>query len=288
MPDIFEGSEDDAQNSSVSEALPTDANMVGAELTDSATPSTASAMLSSSQVLNRLSSDDVADISRIFVSKPSTFNRTQAVSMPADKKADLLTSGMIDEIELFGLPIYLADPRGNEQTQDRIDKLKKMVRNKLVECGMEESFEWGGRIEDEISKRAKERFVPPGEKRIQGARRADLSFRISWLGKTYIIDINTVDVLKNGSMTKAERVAAEGLRLNRLIRLSINETLPEDSKLDEFEGKIGTVPKGKDMTDEEWEAAAKEWVDSFLDCDGPLEADVYLDPESKHPWPGKE
>ncbi|WP_368412817.1 hypothetical protein [Dongia sp.] len=288
MPDIFEGSEDDAQNSSVSEALPTDANMVGAELTDSATPSTASAMLSSSQVLNRLSSDDVADISRIFVSKPSTFNRTQAVSMPADKKADLLTSGMIDEIELFGLPIYLADPRGNEQTQDRIDKLKKMVRNKLVECGMEESFEWGGRIEDEISKRAKERFVPPGEKRIQGASRADLSFRISWLGKTYIIDINTVDVLKNGSMTKAERVAAEGLRLNRLIRLSINETLPEDSKLDEFEGKIGTVPKGKDMTDEEWEAAAKEWVDSFLDCDGPLEADVYLDPESKHPWPGKE
>ena len=78
------------------------------------------------------------------------------------------------------------------------------------------------------------------------------------------------------------------MRLNRLIRLSINETLPEDSKLDEFEGKIGTVPKGKDMTDEEWEAAAKEWVDSFLDCDGPLEADVYLDPESKHPWPGKE
>ena len=42
------------------------------------------------------------------------------------------------------------------------------------------------------------------------------------------------------------------------------------------------------MKGEEWGSAAREWVDSFLDRDGPLEADVYLDPESKHPWPSKE
>ncbi|WP_374380412.1 hypothetical protein [Dongia sp.] len=245
-------------------------------------------MPSSSDILQRLSATDVQQINTVFSSQASTFDRSLPTPMSSDQKADVLTSGTVSEIELFGLPIYLTDPRGNEQTQDRIDKLKRMVRDKLIECGMEESFEWGGKIEDEISKRAKERFVPQGESGVRGARRADLSFKVSWFGRTYIIDINTVDVLKNGSMTKAERIAAEGLRLNRLIRLSINETLPDSQKLEEYEGRIGTVPKGKDMSDDEWEAAAKEWVDSFLDCDEPLEADVYLDPESKHPWPGKE
>jgi hypothetical protein len=248
----------------------------------------APAMPSSADVLQRLSATDVSQIDQIFSSQPSTFNRAKPSPMSPSQKADMLTSGTVSEIELFGLPIYLTDPRGSLQTQERIDKLKKMVRDKLVECGMTEEDAWGGEVAEHATERAKERFVPRGEGGVKGSRRADLSFKIRWFGRTYIIDINTVDVLKNGSMTKAERIAAEGLRLNRLIRLSINEGLPDGRKLDEYEGKIGTVPKGKDMTDEEWETAAKEWVDSFLDCDGPLEADVYLDPESKHPWRGKE
>ena len=246
------------------------------------------AMPSSADILQRLSTADVEQIDRVFSSQPSTFDRADPRPMSPAQKADMLTTGTISEIELFGLPIYLTDPRGSLQTQDRIDKLKQMVRDKLIECGMTEEQAWGGEVAQNATERAKERFVPRGEDGVKGSRRADLSFKITWFGRTYIIDINTVDVLKSGSMTKAERIAAEALRLNRIIRLSINETLPDNRKLDEFDGKIGTVPKGKDMTDEEWEAAAKEWVDSFLDCDGPLEADVYLDPESKHPWPGKE
>jgi hypothetical protein len=246
------------------------------------------AMPSSEDILKELSPADVEQIDRVFSSQPSTFNRADPRPMSPTQKADMLTTGTISEIELFGLPIYLTDPRGSLQTQERIDKLKQMVRDKLIECGMTEEQAWGGEVAQNATERAKERFVPRGEDGVKGSRRADLSFKVTWFGRTYIIDINTVDVLKSGSMTKAERIAAEALRLNRLIRLSINETLPDNQKLDEFEGKIGTVPKGKDMTDEEWEAAAKDWVDSFLDCDGPLEADVYLDPESKHPWPGKE
>jgi hypothetical protein len=260
----------------------------GAGALTSERAATTPAMPSSADVLQRLSTTDVNQIDQIFSSQPSTFNRAKPSPMSPSQKADMLTSGTVSEIELFGLPIYLTDPRGSLQTQERIDKLKKMVRDKLVECGMTEEEAWGGELAEHATERAKERFVPRGENGVKGSRRADLSFKISWFGRTYIIDINTVDVLKNGSMTKAERIAAEALRLNRIIRLSINETLPDNQKLNEFEGKIGTVPKGKDMTDEEWEAAAKEWVDSFLDCDGPLEADVYLDPESKHPWPGKE
>jgi hypothetical protein len=256
-------------------------------LTGDKTPAT-QAVPSSGDILQRLSATDISKIDRMFSSEPSTFNRSAPTPMSPTQKADMLTSGTVSEIELFGLPIYLTDPRGSLQTQERIDKLKKMVRDKLVECGMTEEDAWGGEVAEHATERAKERFVPRGEGGVKGSRRADLSFKIRWFGRTYIIDINTVDVLKNGSMTKAERIAAEGLRLNRLIRLIINEGLPDGSKLDEYEGKIGTVPKGKDMTDEEWETAAKEWVDSFLDCDGPLEADVYLDPESKHPWRGKE
>jgi hypothetical protein len=241
-----------------------------------------------SNKLGTLTAADLASVEKIFTEKPSTFNRSTPVSMPSSQKAEILSSGQVDEIELFGLPIYLSDPRGNVQTQERIDKLKQMVRDKLIECGMEEDEAWGGKIANDATERAKERLVPKGNKGLAGSRRADLSFKIRWFGNTYVVDINTVDVLKNGSMTKAERIAAEGLRLNRLIRLSINEELPEGAKaLEEYAGKIGTVPKGKDMSDEEWEVAAREWVDSFLDCDGPLEADVHLDPESKHPWPQK-
>ncbi len=241
-----------------------------------------------SSKLGTLSTTDIAAVEQIFIGKPSTFDRSQPTTIPSQMKAEILSSGKIEAIELFGLPIYLTDPRGNEQTQARVDKLKMMVRNKLVECGMTEELAWGGEVAENAVERAKERFVPKGEGGVSGARRADLSFRINWRGKVYIIDINTVDVLKSGLMTKSERIAAEGLRLNRLIRLNINEELPANQKLEEYAGKIGTIPKGKDMTDGEWEAAAKEWVDSFLDCDGPLDADVYLDPESSHPWPSKE
>lgn len=244
---------------------------------------------SSADIINKLSPEEIAQIDHIFTGQPSTFDRSQPISMASQSKAEILSSGAVDAIELFGLPIYISDPRGNAQTQSRVDRLKKFVRDKMIECGMIEENEWGGEIEDKIPERAKERFVPNETGGLKGSRRADLSFKVNWQGKSYIIDINTVDVLKSGLMTQAERRAAVGLMLNRLIRLDMGATsVDNENILGEYDGKIGTVPKGKDMSDEEWDEAAKKWVDSFLDCDEPLDASVHLDPESAHPWPGKD
>lgn len=226
-------------------------------------------------LLGDLTAKDVDAIENIFDRAESTFNRDQRISIGEVETAEILREGTIEEIEVFGLILFKSDPRGNEQTQRRVDILKQLVREKMIECGMEIEKTWGGENPDKPGERFKERLIRPADDGLKGARRADLSFRISWKGKTYIIDINTVDVLKNGLPTSREFKAYMGLITNRLFRVGLANKAGMDPELIDYEGKVGTIGKGKGLSDEEWTEEAKRWVEDFLDCDAPLNTDVY-------------
>jgi hypothetical protein len=218
--------------------------------------------------------------------EPASLKRGQRLSLPTDNKNIMLGEAEIDTIEIFGRPLFTSDPRGKEETKRRVDKLKQLVRDKLIECGMEESDVWGGQNDDIPTKRDKERYVPRGEKGVKGSRRADLSFRIRWRGKTYIVDINTVDSFKDGTPTHRESRAARDLIANRFIRLRLKKE-DQNLKIDEQTGKVGTLDKGKGKSDDEWEEEARKWVDDFLDCDAPLDVDVYEEEDDERIEPDK-
>lgn len=228
-----------------------------------------------------LTAKDVDAIENIFNRAESTFNRDQRISIGEMETAEILREGTIEEIEVFGLILFKSDPRGNEQTQRRVDILKQLVHEKMIECGMEIEETWGGKDPDKPNERIKERLIRPADDGLKGARRADLSFKIRWKGKIYIIDINTVDVLKNGLPTSREFKAYMGLIANRLLRVGLPNETDIDPKLIDYEGKVGTIGKGKDLSDDEWTKEAKRWVEDFLDCDAPLNTDVYDDSKNR-------
>jgi hypothetical protein len=164
-----------------------------------------------------LTAADIDAVEKIFNDTESTFNRTQPLSVPPAQALEMLQNGTIEGIEVFGFP--MADPRGNWQTKRRAQKLKQMAIEKLKKCKAELIQDWGGEDPQIPGEQKKERHVPPGEKGIKGARKADLSFKIRWHGKIYILDINTVDVLKSGLMTAREALALKSLKANRVTRL---------------------------------------------------------------------
>ena len=228
-----------------------------------------------------LTNADVRAIEDISARNGSAFTRASSNPIGAPEAANILREGAIVEIEVFGFPLAKADPRGNEQTQSRAEKIKQMAIEKLTKCGAVIQQKWGGNDEDNPGDRVKERHVPPGLKGTLGARKSDLAFKILWNGKIYILDINTVDILVNGLPTSREARALKSLSANRIARIHLKNSHPDFKDLEEYEGKVGAFKKGKGMSDEEWEKEAREWVDEFVDCNEPLDVTLSDDVDSR-------
>lgn len=157
------------------------------------------------------------------------FNRPQKEPVP------------ILEVDWRNLILYHnSSPETEQDTTFVINTLKKL----LIEFGFTPAEDWG--------ERERERYFPGPDGGRKGSRYADAAVGVRIGDKLYVINANTISVLKDGTPTRYERNAETDL--NEKIRTSQEEHTPS----------LLMIRKSRGMPRADWEIQTEEGLRRFL------------------------